>query len=84
MPDIIDMLQELPHAITPGPAGPDIVAADVARGHRALGQRRRCRLAGVAGAAAVGVMAVVLAVTSAPGPAAPTRPVAKSPLSHPR
>jgi hypothetical protein len=76
------MLQELPHAITPGPAGPDIVAADVARGHRALGQRRRYRLAGVAGTAAVGAAAVVLAITSAPHPAAPakaTRPIAKPP-----
>ena len=74
MPDVTDRLRELPPAITPGPAGPDIVAADVARGHRALGQRRRRRLAGAAGAAAAGVTAVALAVTSAPGPAAPTPP----------
>jgi hypothetical protein len=77
MPDIVDMLQELPHAISPGPAGPDIVAADIARGHRALGRRRRYRLAGVAGTAAVGAVAVVLAVTSAPHPAVPTRPISK-------
>jgi hypothetical protein len=81
MPDIVDMLQELPHAITAGPAGPDTVAADVARGHRALGQRRRRRLAGVAGTGTVAVaaMAVVLAVTSAPPPAAPARSAAKAP-----
>src|SRR6185437_4883890 len=84
MPDVVDMLQELPHAITPGPAGPDIVAADVARGHRALRQRRRYRLAGAAGAGAAAAVAVVLAVTSTPPPAAPpTRPVAKSPAMHP-
>jgi hypothetical protein len=65
------MLQALPHAVTPGPAGPDLAAADVARGHRALRQRRRRRLAGVAGTAAVGGAAVVLAATSAPWSAAP-------------
>jgi hypothetical protein len=81
MPDIIDMLHTLPHAITPGPAGPDTAAADVARGHRALGQRRRRRFAAGAGTVAAGItaLAVVLAVTPAPrpatslaGPAAPT------------
>jgi hypothetical protein len=65
MPDIVDMLQTLPHAVTPEPAGPDLAAADVARGHHALRQRRRRRLAGVAGTAAVGAAAVVLAATSA-------------------
>ena len=59
MPDMVDMLQALPHAVTPGPAGPDLAAADVARGHRALRQRRRRRLAGVAGTVAVGAAAVV-------------------------
>ncbi|MGD0702519.1 MAG: hypothetical protein ABSA02_21885 [Trebonia sp.] len=73
MSDIIDMLQALPHAITPGPAGPDLAAADVARGHRALGQRRRRRLAGVAGTAAVAAAAAVLAITSVPQPAEPAR-----------
>lgn len=68
MPDIVDMLHELPHAITPGPAGPDTVAADVARGHRALRQRRGYRLAGAAGVAAAGALAVVLALPSAPPP----------------
>jgi hypothetical protein len=65
------MLQALPHAVTPGPAGPDLAAADVARGHRALRQRRHRRLTGVAGTAAVGAAAVVLAATSAPWSAAP-------------
>jgi hypothetical protein len=79
------MLQALPHAITPGPAGPDLAAADVARGHRALRQRRRRRLAGVTGTAAVGAVAAVLAITSVPQPAAPARsapraPAATSPL----
>jgi hypothetical protein len=67
------MLQALPPAITPGPAGPDLAAADVARGRRALRQRRRRRLAGVTGIAAVGAVAAVLAITSAPQPAAPVR-----------
>ena len=74
MPDIVDMLQGLPDAITPGPAGPDLAAADVARGHRALGQRRRRRLAGVTGTAAAGAVAAVLAITSLPQPATPARP----------
>jgi hypothetical protein len=86
MPDIVDMLQELPHAIKPGPAGPDLAAADVARGHRALRQRRRRRLAGVAGTVAAGAAAVVLVATSAPRSTAPTAgpashaPAANSPL----
>jgi hypothetical protein len=71
MQDIVDMLQALPHDVTPGPAGPDLAAADVARGHRALRQRHRRRLAGVAGTAAVGAAAVVLVATSAPRSAAP-------------
>ena len=71
MQDIVDMLQALPHAVTPGPAGPDLAAADVARGHRALRQRRRRRLAGMAGTAAAGAAAVVLVATSAPRSAAP-------------
>jgi hypothetical protein len=82
MPDIVDMLQELPHAVTPGPAGPDLAAADVARGHRALRQRRRRRLTGVAGTVAVGTVAVVLAATSASQPAAPARSAAQAPAVH--
>jgi len=73
MPDPVDMMQALPHAVTPGPTSPDLAAADVARGQRALRQRRRRRLAGVAGTVAVGAAAVVLTATSAPwasGPAA--------------
>ena len=71
MQDIVDVLQALPHAIASGPAGPDLAAADVARGHRALRLRRRRRLAGVAGTAAVGTAAAVLLATSAPRSAAP-------------
>jgi hypothetical protein len=71
MKDIVDMLQALPHDVTPGPVGPDLAAADVARGRRALSQRRRRRLAGVAGTAVAGAAAVVLAATSAPWSAAP-------------
>jgi hypothetical protein len=53
MPDVIDMLRTLPHAVTPEPAGPDIAAADVARGHRALSRLHHRRIAGTAGAVAV-------------------------------
>jgi hypothetical protein len=80
MPDIVDMLQALPDAVTPGPAGPDLAAADVARGHRALRRRRRRRLAGVAGTAAVvGTAAIVPAITSAPPPAAPAGSASRAP-----
>jgi hypothetical protein len=61
MPDVMDMLRTLPHAVTPEPARPDIAAADVARGHRALIRRRHRRLAGVAGSVAV-VAGVAVAV----------------------
>ena len=81
MPDIVEVLQGLPDAITPGPAGPDLAAADVARGHRALGQRRRRRLAGVTGTAAVGAVAAVLAITLVPQAAAPARPASQPPAA---
>jgi hypothetical protein len=71
MRDIVDMLQALPPAVTPGPAGPDLAAADVARGRHALRQRRRRRLAGAAGTVAVGAAAVVLVATSVTRSAAP-------------
>ena len=69
MKDVVDMLQALPHDVTPGPAGPDLAAADVARGRRALRQRRRRRLAGVAGSVAAAAAAAVFVATSAPGSA---------------
>jgi hypothetical protein len=81
MPDIVEMLQALPHAITPGPAGPDLAAADAARGHRALRRRRRRRLAGVTGTAAVGAVAAVLAITLVSQPAAPARPASQPPAA---
>jgi hypothetical protein len=65
MPDVEDMLRTLPHAITPGPAGPDVAAADVARGRRALNQRHRRRIAGLGGA--VAVAAGLAVVISQPG-----------------
>jgi hypothetical protein len=83
MQDIVDMLQALPDAVTPGPAGPDLAAADVARGHRALRQRRHRRLAGVAGTVAVGAAAVVLVATSAPRSAAPAAGTAQAGRVHP-
>lgn len=75
MPDVQDMLRTLPHAITPGPVGSDVAAADVARGRRALNQRRRRRIAGLGGAVAVmGGLAVVI---SQPGAST------HSPSTHP-
>jgi hypothetical protein len=74
MPDVMDMLRALPHAVTPEPAGPDIVAADVARGHRALRRRHR-RLAGAAGAVAV-VAAVAVAIGQPGQPGQSTPPAA--------
>ena len=74
MPDVMDMLRALPHAVTPEPAGPDTVAADVARGHRALSRRRR-RLAGAAGAVAV-VAAVAVAIGQPAQPGKSTPPAA--------
>jgi hypothetical protein len=85
MPDVIDMLQALPRAVTPGPAGPDLAAADVARGHRALRQRRRRRLAGATGAGAGAVAAAVLVATSvtAPQPTARGASAGAGSGSHP-
>jgi len=84
MPDVVDMLRALPHAVTPGPAGPDLAAADVARGHRALGQRRRRRLAGMGGAVAgtAAAVAVVLAAASTPQPAVPAGSASKPPAAN--
>jgi hypothetical protein len=69
MQDMIDVLRTLPHAVTPGPAGAEVVAADVARGHRALIRQRRRRIAHsgiVAAAAAVLVGATQLAQVGGP------------------
>lgn len=72
MLDVTDMLRALPHAVTPEQAGPDIAAADVARGHRALTRRRHRRLAGAAGAAAVvAAVTVVIAQPAQSGKSAP-------------
>lgn len=64
MPDVLDVLRTLPHAVTPGPAGADVSAADVARGHRALIRQRRRRIA--CSSAVVAVAAAVAAGASQP------------------
>jgi hypothetical protein len=61
MRDVQDMLATLSHAVTPGPAGADVVAADVTRGHQAMKRNRRRRFAGL-GAATAAVAAVAVAV----------------------
>ncbi len=64
MRDVQDMLATLPHAVTPGPAGADVVAADVTRGHQAMKRKRRRRFAGL-GAATAAAAAVAVAVIPA-------------------
>jgi hypothetical protein len=61
MQDILDALRTLPHAVTPAPAAPDVAAADVARGHRALSRQRHRRIA-FSGAALAVVAAAAVAV----------------------
>ncbi|MGH3280553.1 MAG: hypothetical protein ACRDNW_15630, partial [Trebonia sp.] len=82
MQDIVDMLQELPHDVTPGPAGPGLAAADVARGHHALRQRRRRRLAAAAGTVAAGAAAAVFVATSTPQSPVPAAVGAASGAHH--
>jgi hypothetical protein len=77
MQDVEDMLRTLPRSVTPGPAGPETAAADVARGHRALVRRRRTRLAGLAGGVAV-VAGVAVAFTVPTQPGSSPRPAAAS------
>jgi hypothetical protein len=60
MPDVMDVLRTLPHAVTPDRTTPDVVAADLARGHRALNGRRRRRFAFSSAAVAVVVAAVAV------------------------
>jgi len=70
MPDILDVLRTMPRAVTPGRTGPDVVAADVARGHRALA-RRRLVFSGTA-VAVLAVAALGAAQIGLPGGAATT------------
>jgi hypothetical protein len=58
MRDLTDILRDLPQAVTPGPTDPQVVAADVARGRRAVTRRRLA----FSGAAAVVVAAVALGI----------------------
>jgi hypothetical protein len=78
MQDMLDALRTLPRAVTPGPAGPDVAAADVARGHRALSRKRHRRIA--FSGAALAVAAVVGVVVGAPvRVGSTTHPTAASP-----
>ncbi|MBE1486457.1 hypothetical protein [Plantactinospora soyae] len=73
MQEIVDVLRELPHVDSPAAASAETVAADVARGHRALIRRRRNRIAGSSLVVAA-VAAMVVGVTQF-GPAG-SRPTA--------
>ncbi|MBE1537579.1 hypothetical protein [Actinomadura algeriensis] len=59
MSDLIDVLKALPTDVSPGPAGAEVVAADVARGHRALIRRRHRRIACSSAVLAVAVSVAV-------------------------
>ncbi|MEV0158268.1 hypothetical protein AB0H57_31925 [Micromonospora sp. NPDC050686] len=78
MPDVMDVLRNLPHRVTPDQTGADVVARDVARGQRALTRRRRQRLA-VSGAAVAAVVAVALGAAQLGQPGGATAPVAQGP-----
>lgn len=70
MPDVLDVLRNLPRAVDAGHTEPEAVAADVARGHRAAADRRRRRFAAAGGAAAV-VAAAAIALPFAGRPTSP-------------
>jgi len=59
MPDVIDVLRNLPRAVPPAPVSPEVVAADVTRGRHAVTRRRRMRL-GLCGAAVAVAVAVAV------------------------
>ncbi|MDG4832014.1 hypothetical protein O7627_22285 [Solwaraspora sp. WMMD1047] len=72
MPDVVDVLRTLPQTVTPDRTSPEMVAADVARGQRALTRRRRQRFA-FSGAAVAAVAAVAVGAGQLGQPAgAPT------------
>ncbi|MDG4816215.1 hypothetical protein O7628_11960 [Micromonospora sp. WMMD956] len=77
MSDVMDVLRTLPGAVTPDRTDPDVVAGDVARGHRALTRRRRQRFAW----SGVAVAAVAVAVVGVGqfGGATPTTTAAHGP-----
>jgi hypothetical protein len=79
MPDVLDVLRNLPHAVTPVHTSPEAVAADVARGHHAVSRRRRQRLA-LSGAALAAVAVVVVGAGQIGGPASPPAGVTAQPV----
>lgn len=76
MRDVQEMLRTLPQAVTPGPTGTHVVAADVARGHRALSRQRHRRFAGLGLAAVAVVAAAAVTITSQPAPLGRSAPSA--------
>ncbi|GLY97146.1 hypothetical protein [Actinoplanes sp. NBRC 103695] len=75
MPDVLDVLRNLPRAVEPGRTDAEAVAADVARGHRAVADRRRRRFAVAGGAAAAIVAGAAFALpVGGAGPQSPKPP----------
>jgi hypothetical protein len=84
MPEVVEMLRALPRSVTPAPAGADDIAADLARGHRALARRRRQRLAGLAGGVAVVAgVAVAFTLPGQPGRSAAPATASAAAGAHP-
>ncbi|TDB76282.1 hypothetical protein [Micromonospora sp. KC723] len=80
MPDVLDVLRTLPHAVTPDQTSPDVVTADVARGHHALASRRRRRLA-FSGAAVALAATVAMGAGQLGRPDSATTTVAEGPAT---
>ena len=65
MPDAQECIADASARRHARPAGPDVVAADVSRGHRALSRQRHRRFAGLGAALAVGAAVGVAVGNSA-------------------
>lgn len=75
MPDVMDVLRTLPHAVTPAPTAPHVVAADLARARRARTDRRRRRFT-LAGATAAALTVVAVGAGQVGGQGGAGAPVA--------
>jgi hypothetical protein len=78
MPDVEDVLRSLSYTGDAGPAHPEIVADDLARGQHAAGRRRRQRFM-FAGTFVTVAAAAVLGIGQIGGPTITPAPVASAP-----